>query len=139
VEDFPHLVITWWDQFHISGSYSYVLAKKLNLLKLKLKDWNRNVFGHLDTRMADLLEKLKLLDAKEQLSLTHFDRVQRFELKKELTLLCNRADIFWRQRGKQHWMQQGDQNTKIFHRVANCRRKFNTMRTIKVNGQARNQ
>ena len=53
-----------------------MLAKKLNLLKLKLKDWNGNVFGHLDTMMADWLEKVKLLDAKEQqLSLTHSDRV----------------------------------------------------------------
>ena len=78
VEDFPHLVKTWWDQCHISGSPSYVLAKKLNLLKLKFKDWN-NVFGHLDTRMANLLENVKFLDAKEQqLSLTHDDRVQRF-------------------------------------------------------------
>jgi len=78
VEDFPHLVKIWWDQFHIFGSLSYVLAKKLNLLKFKLKDWNRNVFGHPDTRMADLLEKVKLLDANEQqLSLTHTDRLQR--------------------------------------------------------------
>jgi len=95
VEDFPHLVKTWWDQFHISGSHSYMLAKKLNLLKLKFKDWNRNVFRHLDTRMVDSLEKVKLSDAKEQqLSLTHSGRVQRFDLKKELTLLRDRADIF---------------------------------------------
>jgi len=45
--------------------------------------------------MADLLEKVKLLDAKaQQLSLTHSDKVQRFELNKELTLLRDRADIF---------------------------------------------
>jgi len=45
MEDFPHLVKAWWAQLHISGSSSYVLAKKLNLLKFKLKDWNRNFFG----------------------------------------------------------------------------------------------
>ena len=38
VENFPHLVKTWWDQFHISGSPSCVLVKKLNLLKFELKD-----------------------------------------------------------------------------------------------------
>ena len=32
-------------------------------------------------------------------------------------------------------MQQGDWNTKFFHRVANNKRKFNTIWTIKVNGQ----
>jgi len=59
-EEFPHLVKTWSDQFHILGSSSYVLAKKLKLLKFKLNNSNRNVFRHLDTRMADLLEKVKL-------------------------------------------------------------------------------
>jgi len=33
-------------------------------------------------------------------------------------------------------MQQGDRNTKFFHRVANNKRKFNAIGTIKVNGQA---
>ena len=61
-----------------------MLAKKLDLLKFQLKDWNRNVFGHLDTRMADLLDKVKLLDAKEQI-LTHDDRVQRFELEERIS------------------------------------------------------
>jgi len=28
VEDFPNIVKTWWDQFHISSYRSYVLAKK---------------------------------------------------------------------------------------------------------------
>jgi len=45
------------------------------------------------------------------------------ELKKEIPLVHNWIDFFWRQRAKQ---QQGDQNTKFFHRVVNSRRKFNT-------------
>ena len=40
--------------------------------------------------MNDLLEKVKLLDAKEQqLKLTDDDRVERFELKKELATMRN--------------------------------------------------
>jgi len=46
--------------------------------------------------LVDLLEKVKLLDAKEQqLSLTHDERVQRFELKKELALARDWSNIFW--------------------------------------------
>jgi len=59
-----------------------MLAKKLKLLKFKLIDWNKNIFGHLDTRMFGLLEKVKVLDAKEQqMTLTHDDMIERFELK----------------------------------------------------------
>ena len=37
-------------------------------------------FGHLDTKLATLVEKVKLLDAKEQqLGLTRDDRVERLE------------------------------------------------------------
>jgi len=92
--------------------------------------------GQMDTRLFGLLEKVKVLDAKEQqLTLTHNDRIERFKLKKELAMMRNWKDIFWRQRAKQQWMQQGDRNTKFFHRVANNKRKFNAIRNIKVNGQ----
>jgi len=51
--------------------------------------------------MADLLEKVKLLDAKErQLTLTHDDIIERFQLKKELAMVRNWKGIFWRQRAK---------------------------------------
>ena len=45
--------------------------------------------------MANLLEKAKLLDAKEQqLTLTHDDRIERFELKEELPTVQNWKDMF---------------------------------------------
>jgi len=31
-------------------------------------------------------------------------------------------------------MEDGDRNTKFFHRVANCRRKFNAIESIEVEG-----
>ena len=40
------------------GFLSIVLAKKLNFLKSKLKEWNRDVFGLLDTKMP-LLKRLR--------------------------------------------------------------------------------
>ena len=128
VEGFPKVVEICWDQFHIIGSPSYVLAEKLNLLKFELKDWNKNVFGHLDTLMAKLVEKLKFLDEKEQqLSLTRDDGVERLELKKEIALVRNWIDIFW--------MQRGNRNTKFFHRMTNNKRKFNAALNVKMNGQ----
>jgi len=32
---------------------------------MKLKDWNKDVFGHLESKMTLLVEKIKLLDGKE--------------------------------------------------------------------------
>ena len=55
-------------------------------------------------------------------------------MKKELSVVRSQMDIFWRQRTTQHWMEDGDRNTKFFHRVANCRRKFNAIESIEVEG-----
>ena len=60
------------------------------------------------------------------------DRVERLEVKKELSLVRGSLDIYWCQRAKQHWLVDGGRNTKFFHQVANRRRKFNTIHKIKM-------
>ena len=62
------------------GCSSFVLAKKLNFLKSKLKEWNRVVFGHLNTKLGAFIDKIKVFDAKEQLQ-----SLVRLEFKKELS------------------------------------------------------
>jgi len=76
VDGFSDFVKAVCNDCNISGSSSFVLAKKLNLLKSKLKFWNRDVFGHLETKLGNLVDKVKVLDAKEQLqSLSHAERL----------------------------------------------------------------
>ena len=88
MDGFSDFVKAVWDDSNISGSSSFVVAKKLNLLKYKLKVCNRDVFGHLDTKLGDLIEKVKVLDAKEQLqSLSQAERFQRLKVKKEISLV----------------------------------------------------
>jgi len=89
--------------------------------------------GHLDTKLGALVEKFKVLDVKQQLqSPSRAERFERLDVKKEISLVWKWVDNFWRQRAKQHWNFGADQNTKFFHRVANNRRKFNTIHSICV-------
>jgi len=119
----------------VYGCSSFVLAKKLNFLKSKLKEWNRDVFGHLDTKLGALIDKIKVFDAKEQLqSLYWAERFERLEVKKEISLVRKWLDTFWRQRAKQQWILEGDRNTKFSHRVANFRRQFKAIQSICVDG-----
>uniref|UniRef100_A0A7C8YPY8 Uncharacterized protein n=1 Tax=Opuntia streptacantha TaxID=393608 RepID=A0A7C8YPY8_OPUST len=46
VDDFCDFVKAVWDGFNVSGSSSVILAKKLIFLMSKMKEWNRDVFGH---------------------------------------------------------------------------------------------
>jgi len=70
------------------------LAKKLNFLKSKIKEWNRDVFGHLETKLGAFVERVKQLDKEATL----VERLERLEVKKELSLVCKWVDSFWRQR-----------------------------------------
>ena len=58
VGGFCDLVKVVWNDFNVSGSSSFILVKKS-----MLKEWNREVFGHLDTKLGALFDKVKVLDA----------------------------------------------------------------------------
>ena len=55
-----------WNELNVAGPSSFILAKKLNVLKTKLKEWTGDVFGHLEFKMANLVEEVNSLDEKEQ-------------------------------------------------------------------------
>ena len=65
-------------------------------------------FGHLEFKMANLVEKVKSLDENEQQqSLSSVDKIKRLEVKKELSLTRSSTDAYRHQRAKQHWMVDG--------------------------------
>nr|CAN60370.1 hypothetical protein VITISV_011180 [Vitis vinifera] len=45
VEGFKELLKAWWERDTFNGSTSFILAEKLKVVKSKLKEWNRDVFG----------------------------------------------------------------------------------------------
>ncbi|KAJ0977891.1 hypothetical protein J5N97_013365 [Dioscorea zingiberensis] len=45
--------------------------------------------------------------------------------KREYEQIISEEEAYWRQRSRINWLQQGDQNTKFFHAVANQRRNTN--------------
>ena len=53
MEGFKDLMKSWWEGDSFSGSSSFILVEKLKVLKSKLKEWNRDIFGRVEF-MKDL-------------------------------------------------------------------------------------
>ncbi|RVW36959.1 Transposon TX1 uncharacterized 149 kDa protein [Vitis vinifera] len=127
-ERFKELLKGWWQGFNYSGSYSFILTEpsliyslayqkkkvsilteKLKALKIKLKEWNSEVFG-----------KVGELEARKE---------AREEFKKWALM----EETSWRQKSREIWLKEGDKNTGFFHKMANSNRRRNCFEKIKVN------
>lgn len=65
VKGFVGLVKQWWDSYIFQGTPSFVLARKLEALKIDLKKWNEEVFGNVERKKRYLLEELQAFDVVE--------------------------------------------------------------------------
>ena len=68
VEGFKDLLKSWWEGDSFNGSSSFILAEKLKILKAKLKEWNKDIFGRVEYRKDLALEQVEFWDAKEKIS-----------------------------------------------------------------------
>ena len=65
-EGFADLIKEWWGEVQVQGFASFIVAKKLQYIKEKLKIWNRKVFGDIKMRKHNLLGSINSLDNKEE-------------------------------------------------------------------------
>ena len=70
-------------------------------------------FGHVGRKKSQLLETLKLLDAKEEeFGLSDAESNERVEARSEVENLLSLEEISWRQKSRMLWIKEGDNNTK---------------------------
>ncbi|VVA30150.1 Hypothetical predicted protein, partial [Prunus dulcis] len=98
-----------------------------------LKDWNVNVFGHIKKRKACLLARLngiqKALCRGSNIFLSNLE----ISLIKEYNGVLEQEAMFWKQKSRLQWLQEGDRNTKFFHLTTIIRRRRNKIERLKNN------
>ncbi|KAL4181334.1 hypothetical protein AMTRI_Chr12g236770 [Amborella trichopoda] len=89
----------------ITGSPMFRIAKKLQMLKKKLKVWNKNIFGN---ELQDVVGTNSMIDEDELIAKTKVHNALAIQEK------------FWASKSRVRWLQLGDRNTKYFHSMKGC-------------------
>jgi len=134
-EDCKRIVKETWSN-NVVGSPMFVLSQKLKDLKLKLKDWNHNIFGNVhalvkeaENKLADIQELLDIQGMNDDL----LEQQKRAQIKFEDAL--NKEEAFWQERAKSKWHLEGDRNTTYFHRLAKIKAKTKPITAIRVDDE----
>ena len=95
-------------------------AAKESLAELKL--WSKQAFGGREKKLKKLLAELKTYKDNNN----HYSSGDQVKLlERQIDDLLIDEEIYWRQRSRAVWLQEGDKNTKFFHSKASARKRKN--------------
>jgi hypothetical protein len=109
----------------------FILNKKLKLLKIKLKEWNKNVFGNVNEAVSTAEHNLHVIQENIQLNgpsdlLLSDEKLANIVLEDALS----KQEVFWQEKAKLNWYLSGDRNTKYFHRIAKIKTTTKTISSL---------
>lgn len=125
----PTVRFAWAEAQHLP------IPEKLKFLKSRLKQWNKDTFGVIDSRIKDLeLQIQSLDDAANSRPLNASELNARRSAQVDLWLWMKRKEAYWAQNSRSRWLKEGDRNTRYFHTVASIRRQKNTISSLCIDG-----
>ena len=126
---------TWWESLKFTGTSNYILDAKLRSFKNILKIWNKEEFGHVETKKGEALMQVEYWYEKEKCAALNMEECEaRNGARESYKSWVMREEIFWRQKSRELWLKEGDNNTRFFHRMANAHSRRNWLFKLKVNG-----
>jgi len=93
---FKAMVKDNWDSYEVQGNSMSILKDKLKFLKADLKEWNRNVFGCVESNKRRILSEIEELDGKDDdEGLEENERMRRMELLSQLGMVDKKLDSIY--------------------------------------------
>jgi hypothetical protein len=134
-DGFLERVRDWWGSYQFTSTPSFVFANKLKALKGDLRKWNVEEFGHVTMKKNMMMADLRELDVvEESRPLSVEEKCKKETTSVELDKLILMEEICWRQKSRALWLQEGDKNSKLFHRLANSHRNVNSIAKMNIDG-----
>ncbi|OAY83301.1 putative ribonuclease H protein [Ananas comosus] len=135
-DGFQSKVPGWWAEGGNKSSAVLTFSAKLRHCRQRIKEWCKNEFYSIRDHKTLLMDEIHTIDIAEELgTLPEAGVARREELKDKLREVLNDEAAMWRARANQHWLREGDNNTKYFHCVANRRRRANGIGVVTDNGR----
>lgn len=100
---------------------------KLTKCSEVLSEWGKEFTGKFKKRINSSKRIIQMLKGRTDTN----SLLLRCEEKKKLTETYAQQEVFWRQRSKQLWLREGDQNSRFFHNATKVRRKLNQIERLK--------
>lgn len=111
-----------WDQ-----TEGRSILEKVQYCSLKLEEWGGGYMKEVRRSLQkcrDLMKKFR--SRRDREGIRKYD-----DARWEFLKLLEKQEIYWKQRSKQFWLREGDQNTKFFHNYATGRKKRNQIKKLK--------
>ena len=125
-----------WESYQVEGNRISVLKEKLKLLKADLKEWNKSVFGCVESHKRRIEMEIEKLDGEDDIdALEDEGRQRRLDLLSQLGLVNRKLDSIYRQKARVNWLKHGDSNSNFFHSAIRWRRLKNEVKGVVVNSQ----
>jgi hypothetical protein len=127
-EDYLPRVFRIWAQPVRAKDSLAIFQQKLKNVKKALKGWGANIRGRDAKKKKDLSQELAEMELMEEtIILTIDQKIRKSHIQEELLSIYEHEEEFWRQRGREQWLLQGDNNTEFFHRCANGQKRKRMM------------
>ena len=109
----------------------FILNQKLKNLKHKLKFWNKNVFGNINTLVKEAEQKLISIQTDIDINgaseaLLENQKSAQIDFEKAL----NKEEEFWKEKSNSNWHSNGDRNTRYFHRLTKIKQTSKLINSI---------